>query len=219
MSFDPSPALEVEPRRVAMPLVSWVVTGGVACGKSTVMGMLKEALGERLQSFSCDEAVHRLYQEPAVVKAITELFGADVRVGEGVDRKRLGERVFGDVAARTALEGILHPAVLEGLEAARQAVSAAGKANVFVAEVPLYYEIGGTVDADHVIVVASSPDLQVRRLMQNRGLTEGSSEAMLASQWPVLDKVAEASKVIWNDGSVEALGDQVALLLSFFDLT
>jgi len=201
--------------------ICWVLTGGVACGKSTVARLLYEALGGQMVSFSCDEAVHRLYEEPAVVEKIRKTLGADLTdaTGQGIDRKRLGERVFADPAARSALEGILHPVVLERLAAARQAVTEAGVANLFVAEVPLYYEIGGTVDADHVIVVASSPDLQVRRLMQNRGLTQDGSEAMLASQWPVLGKVANASKVIWNDGSAEALADQVAVLLSSFDLT
>lgn len=201
--------------------MNWVVTGGVACGKSLVMKGLQEALGDRIHCFSCDEAVHELYEDPAVVSQIVKRFGADLLEveGQGIDRKRLGKLVFADAAVRSELESILHPAVLKRLEAARQAVSAASGVNLFVAEVPLYYEIGETVDADHVIVVASSPDLQVRRLMQNRGLTQGSSEAMLASQWPVLDKVAKASKVIWNDGSAEALGDQIALLLSSFDLT
>jgi dephospho-CoA kinase len=202
-------------------VVTWVVTGGVACGKSTVMQLLREALGGQMASFSCDEAVHQLYEEPAVVAKIRLAMGDELsaEAGQGIDRRRLGERVFADPAARAALEGILHPAVLERLEAARQAVTEVGAVNLFVAEVPLYYEIGRTVDADHVIVVASSSDLQVQRLMQNRGLTQGGSEAMLASQWPVLGKVAEASKVIWNDGSAEALADQVAVLLSSFDLT
>ena len=87
--------------------------------------------------------------------------------------------------------------------------------NLFVAEVPLYHEIGSTVAADHVIVVASSPALQVRRLMQHRGLDQARSEAILAAQWPVLDKAANASLVIWNDGDMRALEDQVAALTRF----
>jgi dephospho-CoA kinase len=90
---------------------------------------------------------------------------------------------------------------------------------LFVAEVPLYHEIGGTVAADHVIVVASSPDQQVRRLMHNRGLDKARSESMVGAQWSVLDKAAKATKVIWNDGSEEALDDQISTLLSAFDPT
>lgn len=209
------------PKLVSRPL-EWVLTGGVACGKSLVMRLLRETLRERIRCFSCDEAVHELYRDAEIAEQIVERFGDDLMLGQGgqgIDRRRLGKLVFGDAEARAELEAILHPAVLKRLEAARQAVSDESGVNLFVAEVPLYYEIGATVDADHVIVVASSPDLQVQRLMQNRGLTQGSSEAMLASQWPVVDKVAKASKVIWNDGSAEALDDQVALLLFSFDLT
>ncbi len=196
----------------------WIVTGGVACGKSTVLMMLKQLLGSRVSFFSSDAAVHELYQDPAVAARIAARFGAGLVEGGGgriLDRRLLGEKVFADPAARADLEAILHPPVLAALQAARVAAAATPSVNLFVAEVPLYYEIGATVAADHVIVVASSPALQVRRLMQHRGLDQARSEALLAAQWPVLDKAANASKVIWNDGDPQALEDQVAALTRF----
>jgi dephospho-CoA kinase len=201
---------------------SWVITGGVACGKSAVMERVAALLGAKVRLFSCDEAVHHLYDNPAVVLQIVTRFGSEVLSdggGNGIDRQRLGAKVFGDPVGRQQLEGVLHPLVLAALEQERLAAAQAGTVNLFVAEVPLYHEIGGTVAADRVIVVASSPDQQVRRLMQNRGLDQARSEAMVASQWPILDKAAEASQVIWNDGGPEALEDQIAALVSLFDRT
>jgi hypothetical protein len=40
---------------------------------------------------------------------------------------------------------------------------------------------------------------------------------MVGAQWPVLEKANKATKVIWNDGSEEALDDQISILLSAFD--
>jgi dephospho-CoA kinase len=199
-------------------LLSWVVTGGVACGKSTVMQRIRERLGEAaVRLFSCDEAVHQMYAEPAIVQRLVDRFGAGLMREGLIDRGKLGEVVFGDQKARQYLEAILHPPVIEALERARADAQGLASVKLFVAEVPLYHEIGGTVAADHVIVVASSPDQQVRRLMHNRGLDKARSESMVGAQWSVLDKAAKATKVIWNDGSEEALDDQISTLLSAFD--
>lgn len=197
---------------------SWVITGGVACGKSTVMQRIRERVGEAaIRLFSCDEAVHQMYAEPVIVQRLVDRFGTGLmREGE-IDRAKLREVVFGDQKARQDLEAILHPPVIEALERARAEAQELASVKLFVAEVPLYHEIGGTVAADHVIVVASSPDQQVRRLMHNRGLDKARSESMVGAQWSVLDKAAKATKVIWNDGSEEALDDQISTLLSAFD--
>ena len=202
-------------------LRTWIVTGGVACGKSAVTTLIGEMLGgDRARQFSCDEEVKKLYQSPEIVRQIRRRFGAGVMAdmdGARVDRERLRQLVFGDDKRRRELERILHPPVLASLESARAAAAEPPRANLFVAEVPLFYEIGGTVPADHVIVVASSPDQQVSRLMQHRGLDRTQAESIVGAQLPILDKVQKASKVIWNDGSMEALEDQIACLVSLLD--
>jgi dephospho-CoA kinase len=198
----------------------WVLTGGIACGKSTVLSRIRESIGvAKCSVFSCDEYVHELFGRVEVRKAVELRFGQSVLNGGGIDRERLGKLVFQDLEARKDLEEILHPRVLKGMEDARVLASQAGTVNLFVAEVPLYYEIGATVAADHVIVVASSLDQQVRRLMHYRGLDKARSESMVGAQWPVLDKAIKATKVIWNDGSEDALDDQISILLFAFDPT
>lgn len=86
--------------------------------------------------------------------------------------------------------------------------------NLFLAEVPLHYEIGATVSADFVIVVASSRSVQVRRMMEVRGLDEPTVHKFLDAQWPVEAKVERADIVIWNDGSPASLEAQVLTLAS-----
>lgn len=91
-------------------------------------------------------------------------------------------------------------------------MDASGK-ELFLAEVPLHYEIGETITADLVIVVAASRAMQVRRLMERRGLEEPIIEQILRSQWPIEAKVEKADVVIWNDGDEAALEAQVLTLL------
>lgn len=194
---------------------SWILTGGVGCGKSSCAQALMSRLGEKARFFSADTEAQRLLDEPATLDALRELFGPEAVAGQGVDarasRPWLRQRVFGDAEARTRLEGLLHPAVLSSLEGAREAARGGG-VELFLAEVPLHYEIGGSVSADLIIVVAASRAVQVRRLMERRGLEEPVIEKMLRSQWPIEAKVERADVVIWNDGATEALEAQVLTL-------
>jgi len=89
---------------------------------------------------------------------------------------------------------------------------------VFVAEVPLHYEIGQVISADLVIVVAASRSVQVRRMMENRGLDEATAQAFLNAQWPIEAKVEKADVVIWNDGDPSALECQTLLLANLLNL-
>lgn len=195
-------------------MISWIVTGGVGCGKSTLTEKLC-ALVPGTSRFSSDESVARILQLPAVQAALLKAFGPQVLTaaesGQEVNRAALREIVFQDEKARLKLEGITHPAVLADLETGRKAAREAG-AELFLAEVPLYYEIGATVEADLIIVVAASRTMQARRLMERRGLDEAMIERILRSQWPIEAKVERADTVIWNEGDLTVLEAQALTL-------
>lgn len=190
-----------------------ILTGGVGCGKSAVLERLKAETGAA--AFSCDDEVRHLLDTPPVLAALEREFGPGA-VGEGpqgrrADRAWLRAHVFAGEGERARLEALLHPAVLAALEVARERARSAG-CNLFLAEVPLHYEIGATVSADLVLVVASSRTVQVRRLMESRGLDEPIIEKMLRAQWPIEAKVNRADVVIWNDGCRAALDAQALTL-------
>ena len=196
---------------------SWIVTGGVACGKSSISRILSDQGGEQTCSFSSDEAVRQLQNDPTVIDQMVAAFGhrAAARGCDGsvvLDRLWLRERVFADDSARKLLESLLHPGVLRLLTEARGTAARRPEVNLFLAEVPLYYEIGAPVSADLVIVVAASRAVQVRRLMEHRGLDIRIIERMLSAQWPIEAKVERADAVIWNDGDPAALEQQVLTL-------
>lgn len=195
---------------------SWIITGGIGCGKSSVCELMsKHLLGDASSLFSADLEVQALFDKPEILAELHQSFGPEVMTqAEGkevVNRRWLRELAFNDPKKKTTLEGILHPAVLESLERARENQEKAG-ANLFLAEVPLHYEIGATVSADLIIVVAASPEVQKRRLMERRGLDESIIEQMLRAQWPIEAKVERADVVIWNDGDRNALEAQVLTL-------
>ena len=193
---------------------SWLITGGAGCGKSSLVALLTEHIPVPLTFFSADVVVAEVMKSEATHKALVAAFGTQVLANPGeVNRRWLRERVLPDTALRKKLEGILHPPVLAALELAREGAEKAG-VNLFLAEVPLHYEIGSTVSADLVIVVASSRSVQVRRMMETRGLDEQTVHKFLDAQWPIEAKVERADAVIWNDGSLTSLEAQVLTLAS-----
>jgi dephospho-CoA kinase len=191
-----------------------VLTGGVATGKSLVGRLLPDVLPEKVSFCSADQAVEEAYRDKNVLHALSALFGSEVLLSaDGADscqvnRSWLRETVLPHEELRKKLERVVHPWVLAWLKAKR---TAAGE-NLLVAEVPLHYEIGEAVLADLIIVVASSRAMQVRRMMEHRGLDERSCSAFLDAQWPIEAKAERADVVIWNDGGMDALNSQMLML-------
>ena len=184
------------------------LTGGIACGKSTVCDLiLKWVPGVVI--FDSDASVrHFLEQDPDVIKSIGEAFGEGA-VKEGrVDRDFLRRTVFACEDARLKLEGLLHPRVRqECLDLLAEA--AKNGAGMFVADIPLFFETGFDFGQDQVLVVACSRQSQIERLKARNGFDDPMIEALLAAQLPVEEKIRRADVVFWNDGPPEVLQSQV----------
>ncbi len=196
---------------------TWIITGGAACGKSNVTSLLRDLLGMNVAWFSADQIVKLAFKDSGFVALLEATFGEQILIsgpatgGELVDRRWIREHVLPFAELRLQLEGIIHPHVLTAL-ADEQKTALEAQINLLVAEVPLHYEIGGTVLADLVIVVAASQSVQVRRMMENRGLDEHAVQTFLNAQWPIEAKAERADVVIWNDGDISALKAQVLAL-------
>ncbi len=194
----------------------WVVTGGIATGKSYVSKALAQP-GEGIWRFSSDEAVAAAYRDPQVQAAVKSELGVSISKGgiSPAQRKELRDLITLSAAAKVKLEAILHPYAFAALEAKCVEASNAG-VNVLVAEIPLYYETGRALAVDRLIVVASTRATQLERLQKSRGLTKATSEEMLRLQLPIEAKAEGADVVIWNDGSLLALERQIQLVRTQF---
>jgi len=195
-----------------------VLTGGIASGKSTVCRLLREFL-PGMVIFDCDAAVHRLLENNVEVAAtVSAEFGADALDTHGrVDRDFLRGKVFAEEPARLRLEAILHPRVrqecLDSLERA-----ATRGAELFVADVPLFYEKGFDIGQTKVIVVASSRSTQIQRLKARSGFDDPMIEAILAAQLPIQEKISRGDVVFWNEGPPVALRSQVRRFSQAFQM-
>ena len=177
------------------------LTGGIACGKSTVAVFWRD---RGAAVCDADEVAHELMAPGGeCIAAVAAAFGADVLGPDGgVDRAGLGRRVFEDPAARRRLEAIVHPAVIRRMREWAEAIRREGRLGVAV--IPLLFEAGLEKDWDAVVCVASDEPTILERLA-SRGLTPSEAQARIASQWPVREKCARADHVIENNGSLAEL--------------
>ena len=183
------------------------LTGGIACGKSTLADLLSEGGCEVLDT---DALVHALEAAGgAAVAPIVAAFGTGVQAADGgIDRLRLGQHVFTDDAARLRLNGIVHPLVRSELTRWLAIPARLPK----VAVIPLLFEVGWDAGWDAVVCVACLEAEQLRRL-RARGLSEAAARARIAAQLPLAEKVRRASQVVWNDGDLNALRREALRLM------
>lgn len=182
------------------------LTGNIACGKSTVGKMLL-TLGVN-RYIDADAVVHDLYLpgQPLVAQ-LTQAFGTAILDAQGgVDRKALGALVFNDPEKLRRLESLVHPAVQEALI---QQIREIPDDQVGVLDAIKLIESGYAPLCHGIWIVRCSPEVQLQRLMRDRGMSEEDARVRLAIQPPVEPKLAMATEVIDNDGTLEDLQRQV----------
>jgi dephospho-CoA kinase len=181
------------------------LTGGIASGKSTVAELLV-GLGAVLIDGDAlaREVVAR--GTPGLAQVVAE-FGAEVLTLEGdLDRPALGRIVFSDEAARKRLEAITHPLIFERYA---ELEASAPEGALVVHDIPLLAESGRADTFDEVIVVDAPPELQVERMVRDRGWTREEAEARIAAQATPEQRRAIATHLIVNTGTRKDLRRRV----------
>jgi dephospho-CoA kinase len=172
------------------------ITGGIACGKSTVAAALPALGGEVLDT---DAVTHEL-EAPGgeAVAPLAAAFGPECRDAQGgIDRRRLGRMVFGDAAALARLNAIVHPLVAARLEAWLRRPPPPGTRFRAVL-VPLFFEAGWQGPRWDAVVAVICREAAQRRRLRARGLTAAEARARIAAQIPCAENARRADYVIRN---------------------
>lgn len=183
------------------------LTGGIGTGKSAVAGMLRE---RGVTVIDADEAV-RAVQAPGSegLRKLVEAFGEEILTSDrDLDRSRMAAMAFTDPEARRKLEAIIHPLVRRWM-AERQREAIERGEPVVVHDIPLLFESRGSAGFDAVLLVYAPEELQLRRLVELRGMEEQEARARIAAQMPIEEKRRLASYVIENTGSLDELRERL----------
>ena len=169
------------------------LTGSIGMGKSTAAGMLRR-LGVPL--FDADAEVHRLLAPGgSAVMAVDAAFPGVRDAAGGIDRGRLGGRVFGKRAALQRLEHILHPMV-RAAEKRFVDRARARREPLIVLDIPLLFETGGSGRCDYVLVVSAPARLQRDRVIRRPGMSPDRFAEILRAQMPDREKRWRADFVV-----------------------
>jgi dephospho-CoA kinase len=195
-----------------MPAIA--VTGGIACGKSTVSLQLVQAIRElHLDAlyFSADACAHRLLRDDSSVRsAVLNTFGTSVLGPDHlISRQSLREIITEHPEKRSELEQILHPAIRSAWS--HDAQRARSSSIWFVAEIPLLFETNAAPHFDQIVAVVCSQTSQQTRLA-NRGWSATQIREIVIAQAPTESKMLPAHYVIWTDVPMHIVGRQTALL-------
>jgi dephospho-CoA kinase len=181
------------------------LTGNIATGKSTVLAYLRR---KGAYVIDADKLTHKAMQPggPAYA-AIVAAFGRGILAEDGaVNRPALGRVVFADPGALRRLEEIVHPAVFA---LAKEELAQTAAPVVVVEAIKLLEAQRLLTLCQEVWVVTADPDVQMSRLLHERGMSEAEAQQRIAAQSSQAEKVKQATRVIANNGSTSELYAQL----------
>ena len=189
----------------------FALTGGIACGKSTVSRLFVD---NGVPMVDADIVARDVVAPgtPAIALLVSN-FGPDILLPDGsLDRPKLGALVFSDSKRRAVLDSTLHRYIKDELRLRLRV--ACERYSLVGLEAPLLIERGYHNEFKPLVVVAVSPEIQLQRLMDRDGFNEPEARARISSQLPIEDKVKLADYVLWNDGSQDDLFKEALRVLS-----
>ncbi|MBC8326637.1 MAG: dephospho-CoA kinase [Verrucomicrobia subdivision 3 bacterium] len=187
------------------------LTGGMGMGKSTAAKLLKK---QGVPVVDSDDLAREVVAvgESALAE-IADTFGADFINAQGqMDRAKMAAHIFGNDTERKKLEAIIHPRVRERW-LARMETWRAENVPLGVVVIPLLFEVGAESEFDSVVCVACTGKTQHERL-RARGWDDAQINARIAAQMEVAQKTERSSQVMWNEGEVSLLHEQLQSILS-----
>jgi dephospho-CoA kinase len=187
------------------------LTGGIACGKSTVARML---VRHGAYLIDLDELTHEVQipNHPAW-KEITRVFGTDILAADKkIDRRKLAGLVFADSKKLKTLNKIVHPHVLAEWQSRLKALEKKDTHAIVLSDIPLLFEENLQRLVDLTLLVLIAQQEQMKRLMARNCLTYDEAKKRLDSQMPVADKIKLADIVIDNQGSIIETEKKVAVI-------
>jgi dephospho-CoA kinase len=188
------------------------LTGGIGMGKSAVTKILCE---RGVPVVDTDLLAHQIVQPGSpILEKIRREFGNEIVGPDGrLRRDELAKNIFADATARKKLEDIMHPPIRELWLA--QIEQWRGEQKPFaIVVIPLLFETSAEKYFDEIVCVACSAETQRQRLLE-RGWTSGQIEQRIVAQWSIEEKIATANFVVWTEGGLDVLEEQLKRIFHF----
>ncbi len=187
------------------------LTGGIACGKSTVANLFAE---QGVPVIDADQIAHALVakNQPALI-AIQRHFGHSVINADGsLNRAALSDIIFNDRIQKIHLENILHPLIYDNIQ--RQVNNLTSLYCVLA--IPLLFETNQCAFVDRILVVDCPIELQINRIKARDQHHESKINLILNSQVTRETRLAKADDLINNSNDLGSVAQQVIKLHNLY---
>ncbi|TES88091.1 MAG: dephospho-CoA kinase [Dehalococcoidia bacterium] len=186
------------------------LTGGIGSGKSTVSKFLAH-LGAVV--IDADKVGHEVFKPGTKAwQEVVDAFGQGIISADGtIDRRKLGEIVFSNPGARAKLNQVMHPLIYKQVKSQMEEYGRKGAA-IIIVEAPLLLEVGWKSLVDEVWVTSASEATVIKRLKEQKGLSEAQSLARIRAQLTDEERIRQADVVIDTDCALDELKERVEAL-------
>jgi dephospho-CoA kinase len=186
------------------------LTGGIACGKSTVSNYLENIY--KIPVLDADIYAREAVEKgSAILERIFQRYGRKVKTEDNsLNRQQLGEIIFNNPEEKIWLESQIHPYVRECFKRHLEQL----EVPIVVFSVPLLLEAKLTHLVTEIWVVFCGLEQQIERLMTRNNLSREQAIARINNQMPLAEKIALADIVLDNSGDLEALYTQIDRAIS-----
>lgn len=184
------------------------LTGGIASGKSTIADMFK-----REGAYIIDiDMISRDVVKPGrpAWQDVAHIFGKEVlNEDQTLNRKKVGDIVFSDAEKRKKLEEIIHPKITAEKLMKINEIAKKDNQAIVIIDIPLLIETDKQDTVDKVVLVYTSPQGQIERLVKRDGLSLEDAHKRLTSQMPIENKKKYAHYIINNEEPLEEIQKKV----------
>lgn len=181
------------------------LTGGIACGKSTISAYLKEF---GLPVIDADECSRAVVEKGSIgLEKLTEIFGNKILENDGtLNRKALGQIVFSDSEQLSLLNSVMEPLIREEIS---RRLNQENNADLVVLDAPLLIEQHYDKICDFIMTIDVLKKIQLERLIERDNLSEDEAKSRIESQLSSRERNGFADVVIDSSGTVEQTRKQV----------
>lgn len=179
------------------------LTGGIASGKTTVSNFLK---AKGFLILDADKIAKEISEREEIKKEIVISFGEKILDNNSnIDRKKLKKIIFEDKKKLEELNSIIHPEVYKFFEKISKEKKLENLEKIIIFDVPLLFESGIDKLCDKILLIWTSRDKRIERIMKRDSIESSLAQKIIDSQMSDEEKIKKADIVIENNGSIDEL--------------
>ncbi len=180
------------------------LTGGIGTGKSTVARRLIE---KGYPVIDTDIISKEVIEREEIIIKINEEIGDVLDYNGKINRKKLGQIVFKDKKKLNVLNSIMHPIILNEM---RKQINEKSKLhNIIIVDVPLLFEINIEKEFDLILLVYSTKEIQLKRIMERDNRTKEEALNIINSQMDLELKKKKSDYILKNNNTLKDLYEEI----------